>query len=171
MGHVSISTRFTFLMLDLHYIVSVYLNQKYAYLKNIRLCANMLVKGLFTSDTEYEPGISATEARKLGLMSHGPLPVPREMAFHVPKGSCWNDFYDMLKFPAKSKHFQKGVIHAADVNFNGKEKGMAKSNDLRALQTVPPSFQSSFHSWKPFYWYKYTVVIQIIFLAWVLHLL
>ena len=110
-------------MLDMHYIISVYLNQKYAYVKNIRLCANMMVKGLFTSDTEYEPGMSPTEARKLGLMSDGHLPAPREMAFHVPKGCCWDDLYDMIKFPARSKSSKRGVIHGIGVSFDGKEKG------------------------------------------------
>ena len=126
MGYVSVSTRFTFLMLDMNYIASVYVNQRYAYVKNIRLCANMLVKGLFTSDTEYQPGMSASEARKLGLMSAGHIPVPREMAFYVPKGSSWHDLYDVIKFPAKSQHIKKGVIHGDGVTFTDKGKGTKK---------------------------------------------
>ena len=120
LGHVSVSTRYTFLMLDLQYIVSFYLNQKYSYLKNIRLCANMLVKGLFTSDTEYEPGLSINEARKLGLMSTGYVPVPRDMAFHVPKGVNWDELYDLIKFPGKSKPIKKGIIHGNGVEFKDK---------------------------------------------------
>ena len=78
----------------------------------------MLVKGLFTSDTEYEPGLSINEARKLGLMSAGYVPVPRDMAFHVPKGANWDEFYDVIKFPGKSKPVKKGIIHGDGVEFN-----------------------------------------------------
>jgi hypothetical protein len=77
----------------------------------------MLVKGLFTSDTEYEPGLSINEARKLGLMSTGYVPVPRDMAFHVPKGTNWNELYDLVKFPGKSKPSKKGVIHGNGLVF------------------------------------------------------
>ena len=133
LGHISVSTRYTFLMLDLHHIVSFYLNQKYAYLKNIRLCANMLVKGLFTSDTEYEPGLSINEARKLGLMSTGYVPVPRDMAFHVPRGMNWDELYDVIKFPGKSKPVKKGVIHGNGVEFKEnpipEEAGQPKFDD------------------------------------------
>ena len=109
-GDVSLSTRYTFLMLDLRHIISFFLNQQYAYLKNIRLCANMLVKGLYTSDTEYEPGLTINEARRLGLMTTGYVPVPRDMAFHVPKGMDWHELYDVIKFPGKSKPMKKGII-------------------------------------------------------------
>ena len=104
-------------MLDLKYIVSFYLNKKYSYLKNIRLCANMVVKGLFTSDTDYEPGLSINEARRLGLISTGYVPVPRDMAFHVPKGANWSDLYDVIKFPRKSNPAVKnlGRIHGIGI--------------------------------------------------------
>ena len=35
----------------------MYLNRKYSYIKGVRLCANMLVKNIFTSDILYEPGM------------------------------------------------------------------------------------------------------------------
>ena len=66
---------------------------------------------------EYEPGLSINEARKLGLMSTGYVPVPREMAFHVPKGANWNELYDLVKFPGKSKPVKKGIIHGNDLMF------------------------------------------------------
>ena len=56
-GTAPSATRWTVLLIDMSYVLSAYLNYKYAYLKSVRLCANMYVKGLFTSDTEYEPGI------------------------------------------------------------------------------------------------------------------
>ena len=39
----------------------MYLNRKYAYIKGVRLCANMLVKNMFTSDILYEPGMVGLE--------------------------------------------------------------------------------------------------------------
>ena len=47
-------------------MLSVYLNRKYSYVKTIRLCANILIKNVFTSDTKYTPGISMKVARKTG---------------------------------------------------------------------------------------------------------
>ena len=97
-------------MLDFRYILSVYLNRQYAYVKNMRLCANMFLKGLFTSDIDYQPGISASEARKLGLLDQGISPMPREMAFPLPKGADWLQLYDYIKFPPDSKVAQFGII-------------------------------------------------------------
>jgi len=68
-GTTPTSSRWTLLCIDLHYMLSVYLNRKYAYIKTIRLCANMLVKNMFTSDTKYTPGISMKVARKMGLFN------------------------------------------------------------------------------------------------------
>lgn len=43
-------------MLDLQYILSVYLNRCYSHVKSIKLCANMAVKNMFTSDLLLDPG-------------------------------------------------------------------------------------------------------------------
>ena len=104
------SSRWTLLVLDFNYILSIFLNRKYSHLKNIRLCANMFLKGLFTSDMDYKPGISAAEARKLGLLGAGISPLPREMSFHLAKGADWHDIYDYIKFPADAKQSQFGVM-------------------------------------------------------------
>lgn len=76
----------------------------------MRLCANMFLRGLFTSDIDYQPGISASEARKLGLLDQGISPMPREMAFHLPKGTDWHQLYDYIKFPPDQKVAQFGII-------------------------------------------------------------
>ncbi|XP_070579992.1 WD repeat-containing protein 90-like isoform X2 [Ptychodera flava] len=92
--------RWTLLMLDFQYILSMYLNRKYSYLKNVRLCANIMVKNVFTSDMQYEPGLSLKTAKRTGMLSEGVSPVPREMAFPVPKHHDWYDFYDHIRFPS-----------------------------------------------------------------------
>ncbi|CAH1794798.1 unnamed protein product [Owenia fusiformis] len=98
-GPAPLSTRWTILCLDFQYILSMYLNRKYSYIKSVKLCANMLVKNMFTSDSEYEPGMKLDEVKKLGLNLHGISPMPREMAFLLPKTEKWHDHYDLIRFP------------------------------------------------------------------------
>ncbi|XP_013373215.1 PREDICTED: WD repeat-containing protein 90 isoform X2 [Chinchilla lanigera] len=91
--------RWTFLQLDLHDILLVYLSQCYGHLKSVRLCANLLVKNLYTSDLSFDPAVSVTDAQRTKL----PItPVPREMAFPVPKGESWQDHYIHIRFPSDS---------------------------------------------------------------------
>ncbi|MEQ2214340.1 hypothetical protein XENOCAPTIV_001922 [Xenoophorus captivus] len=55
-GPAPTSVRWTCLMMDLRFTLSVYLNRRYSHLKSIRLCANMVVKNMFTSDLLLDPG-------------------------------------------------------------------------------------------------------------------
>lgn len=55
-GPAPTSVRWTCLMLDLQYILSVYLNRCYSQLKSVKLCANIAVKNMFTSDLLLDPG-------------------------------------------------------------------------------------------------------------------
>lgn len=61
------SVRWTCLMLDLQYTLSVYLNQCYSHLKSIKLCANIAVKNMFTSGLLLDPG--ETEIRAAGFFA------------------------------------------------------------------------------------------------------
>ncbi|XP_074646351.1 WD repeat-containing protein 90-like [Tubulanus polymorphus] len=99
-GPTPLSARWTLLSLDFSYILSMYLNRKYSYLKNIKLCANMLVKNIFTSDNEYEPGMTLEEVKRTGLTLNGVRPVPREMSYPLSKGEYWHDNYDLIRFPS-----------------------------------------------------------------------
>ena len=56
-GPAPMSTRWTVLCLDMNYVLSMYLNRKFSYIKNVKLCANMLVKNISTSDILYEVGM------------------------------------------------------------------------------------------------------------------
>ncbi|XP_072312187.1 WD repeat-containing protein 90 [Eucyclogobius newberryi] len=101
-GPAPSTVRWTCLMLDLQSILSTYLNRCYNHLKTIKLCANMAVKNMFTSDLLLNPGVSFSEARLMGLSSsRGTGPVPRDMAFPVPSGSSWHDLYDYIRFPSE----------------------------------------------------------------------
>ncbi|XP_070708545.1 WD repeat-containing protein 90 [Pempheris klunzingeri] len=116
-GPAPTSVRWTCLMLDLQYTLSVYLNRCSSHLKSIKLCANMAVKNMFTSDLLLDPGVSFSEAKLMGLASsQGTGPMPREMSFPVPKGSSWHDLYDYIRFPSEGTKLpfdsiQKGSPH------------------------------------------------------------
>ncbi|XP_069875939.1 WD repeat-containing protein 90-like isoform X1 [Dipodomys merriami] len=91
--------RWTCLQLDLRDILLVYLSRRYGHLKSIRLCASLLVRNLYTSDLCFDPAITIPEARRAKLPV---TPVPREMAFPVPKGESWHDHYVHIRFPSDS---------------------------------------------------------------------
>ncbi|ESP04065.1 hypothetical protein LOTGIDRAFT_230310 [Lottia gigantea] len=102
-GPTPLSARWTVLSLDFQYILSTYLNRKYHFIKSIRLCANMIVKNIYTSDMVYDPGISFSESKKRGMIPGNAAPMPREMAFPLLKGSDWHEVYDIIRFPADSE--------------------------------------------------------------------
>uniref|UniRef100_A0A670JZN3 WD repeat-containing protein 90 n=1 Tax=Podarcis muralis TaxID=64176 RepID=A0A670JZN3_PODMU len=92
------SVRWTCLILDLRYILSLYLNRSYSHLKSVKLCSNLLVKNLFTSDLLFDPGVTSSEAHQSKLATQGISPMPREMTFPVPKGENWHDLYDYVRY-------------------------------------------------------------------------
>ncbi|XP_065392725.1 WD repeat-containing protein 90 isoform X6 [Macaca fascicularis] len=96
-GLVPHGARWTFLQLDLQDILLVYLNRRYGHLKSVRLCASLLVRNLYTSDLCFEPAFSGAPWAKLPV-----TPMPREMAFPVPKGESWHDRYVHVRFPSDS---------------------------------------------------------------------
>ncbi|NXF35192.1 WDR90 protein, partial [Nyctibius bracteatus] len=93
--------RWTCLVLDLRSILSLYLSRRYGHLKSVKLCSNLLVKNLCTSDLLFDPGVTFSEARQGDLACRGLAPMPREMAFPVPKGQKWHDLYDYIRFPSE----------------------------------------------------------------------
>ncbi|XP_031206401.1 WD repeat-containing protein 90 isoform X4 [Mastomys coucha] len=89
--------RWTCLQLDLRDVLMSYLSRHYSHLKSIRLCASLLVRNLYTSDLCFDPAVTVTEARRAKLSVN---PMPREMAFPVPKGESWHDHYIHIRFPS-----------------------------------------------------------------------
>ncbi|XP_037588185.1 WD repeat-containing protein 90 [Cebus imitator] len=96
-GLATAGPRWTCLQLDLQDILMVYLNRRYSHLKSVRLCASLLVRNLYTSDLCFEPAVTGPQGTKLPL-----TPMPREMAFPVPKGESWHDRYIHARFPSDS---------------------------------------------------------------------
>ena len=91
-------TRWTFLSLNMKEIVTKYLFSNFSYLKNIKLCANILVKNAFTSDIEYCPLVSGDKDHSQCL-----YPVPREMSLPLPKDMSFLDLHDYICFPCEEK--------------------------------------------------------------------
>ncbi|KAM6898195.1 WD repeat-containing protein 90 [Lycodopsis pacificus] len=101
-GPAPASVRWTCLMLDLQCTLSVYLNRCHSQLKSVKLSANMAVKNMLTSDLLLDPGVSFSEAKRMGLASSkGTGPMPRDMSYPVPKGVSWHDLYDYIRFPSE----------------------------------------------------------------------
>ncbi|NXW63914.1 WDR90 protein, partial [Eurystomus gularis] len=100
-GRAPADVRWTCLVLDLHSILSLYLSRRYSHLKSIKLCSSLLVKNLCTSDLVFDPGVTFSEARQADLPGRGVAPMPREMAFPVPKGQKWHNLYDYIRFPSE----------------------------------------------------------------------
>ncbi|TMS22208.1 WD repeat-containing protein 90 [Larimichthys crocea] len=133
-GPAPTSVRWTCLMLDLQYTLSVYVNRCYSHLKSIKLCANMSVKNMFTSDLLLDPGVSFSEAKLMGLTSsQGTGPMPRDMSFPVPKGGSWHDLYDYIRFPSEGTKLPFDSIQKG----NPKPEATCVSNQRRPVREEP----------------------------------
>ena len=82
-------TKWTVIALDMPQLLKLhtsnnYSRESYGLLKGIRLCSSMSVKGVYTSDTPYEPST-----------------LPKPLAFYIPSSEKpWDSFYDWKWFPS-----------------------------------------------------------------------
>ena len=89
-------------MIDLQSTLTKYVQRHFLYLKSVKLCANVLVKNMFTSDILFDPTLPQNPRHRLQyekLLKKGMMPIPKEMAFTVPKGGDWTELYDLVAFP------------------------------------------------------------------------
>ncbi|XP_047667072.1 WD repeat-containing protein 90 isoform X2 [Tachysurus fulvidraco] len=134
-GPAPVSVRWTCLMMDLHDVLSVYLRRTHSHLKSIKLCANMAVKNLVTSDLLLDPGLSFSEFRQAGVvLSEGTAPMPRDMRFPVPKGSSWHQLYDYISFPSDG----------AKLPFDSIQKGQSTQGLTPPLHDKSPYREESY---------------------------
>ncbi|XP_040295640.1 WD repeat-containing protein 90 isoform X1 [Bufo bufo] len=124
-GPAPSGSRWTCLLLDLRYILSLYQSRTYSHLRSVKLCSNLLVKNLVTSDLIFNPAMTYTEARQSKALQDGVAPMPREMAFPVPKGEKWDDLYDFIRFPSD----------ASKLPYDSIQKGQSST----AAPGAPPS--------------------------------
>eukprot|EP00041_Stephanoeca_diplocostata_P033073 m.1082433 g.1082433 ORF g.1082433 m.1082433 type:complete len:1886 (-) comp24266_c0_seq4:397-6054(-) len=83
---LELTTKWTFLHLDLGTIVSLYTTREFQYIKWMQFCANVYVRGAYTSD----------------LIFKDPETTPRAMRLMVPAGTSWASRYDMITFPTSN---------------------------------------------------------------------
>uniref|UniRef100_A0A7M4DUS3 WD repeat domain 90 n=1 Tax=Crocodylus porosus TaxID=8502 RepID=A0A7M4DUS3_CROPO len=106
-GVAPANVRWTFLMLDLYYILSMYLNRCYSHLKSVKLCSNLLVKNLYTSDLLFDPGNQFTNPEPnpfpsihicsdYTLSSHNHLSVHLHISTRFKCSVCHNSVYACL---------------------------------------------------------------------------
>uniref|UniRef100_A0AAR2K9A7 WD repeat domain 90 n=1 Tax=Pygocentrus nattereri TaxID=42514 RepID=A0AAR2K9A7_PYGNA len=107
-GPAPVCVRWTCLMMDLRYVLSVYLNKTHSHLKSIKLCANMAIKNIMTSDLLLDPAGM--------VLPEGTAPMPREMCFPVPKGSSWHQLYDYISMKISSGQQRFFIGHTDKVS-------------------------------------------------------
>ena len=92
-------SRWTFLVLDLKSILCQLLNGSHAYVKTLKLCANVVMKGAYTSDFEYHPEPNSSSAVESGNAPGVSANLPRDLSLPVPKGMTFSDLYSYVRFP------------------------------------------------------------------------
>ena len=95
-GSTDPTPRWTLLAVDLQSALATFFNQTYMCLKSVKVCANVFIKGVFTSDQEYTPHHQAGQPCSLTTE-----PLPREMRLFLPKGAHFSDHYHSFVFPAR----------------------------------------------------------------------
>ena len=121
----------TFLVLNLKEILFKYLSSMYSYLKNVKLCSNILVKNVFSSDIEYSP----LEQGGFGGGGYFQLP-PKEMRLPLSNGVEFLDVYDYVCFPGDGRRIQReqsGMMGPSENKLLKKmkpEKVLVSSSDL-----------------------------------------
>lgn len=99
-------TKWSILCIDLISTISSYTNRTYSSVRGFKLCANMLIKNVITSDFIYEPGFNYAEARLRNRIA-----FPRELAYPCEKYENWNLIYDYVFYPSDSINEPK-IQHA-----------------------------------------------------------
>lgn len=96
----STNNQWTVLLFNFPNLLRKYVNREYSHIKSIKLCANMLVKNVFTTSKPYNPHVTDKKIMKIDdITKPGDEPFPREMRFPVPNGHTWSEFYQFIKFP------------------------------------------------------------------------
>ena len=93
-------TRWTILCIDLTSLLKSYSNRTYHCVRGFKLCANMFIKNVVTSDILYEPGVTHAEAKL--RFGNGSSAFPRELSYPCEKYENWHNLYDYISFPGES---------------------------------------------------------------------
>lgn len=123
-------TKWTILCVDLMSLTHQYVpNRNYHSVRGYKLCANLLIKNVITSDFLYQPGMTHAEAK---LKNCGVTAFPRELSYPCEKYENWYQFFDYVVFPGdnNSKSIgQSRVISGACLNETEKRTNLNKQNN------------------------------------------
>lgn len=116
-GKPTFETRWTILCLDLSSLLSNYVHRSFASTKSIKICANVSIKSIGTSNNLYK-------AEKM----------PRDLGLLPPNGVNWYDIFDFIKFPDdndfltsySTKHSSKLVKDLSDLSQNYNKRPVVK---------------------------------------------
>ncbi len=125
-------TRWTIFCVDLVVLMQTYANRSYQCVRGFKLCANMQIKNVVTSDFMYEPGLNHAEARLRGCSA-----LPRELSFPCDKCTNWADLYDQVVFPVGQINRRIGqsriVVSVSELN-------KISTGDVKMLQNSSASY-------------------------------
>ena len=119
------------LCIDLIELTQTYANRTFQCVRGFKLCANLQIKNVVTSDFLYEPGVSHAEARMRGTTA-----IPRELSFPCEKCENWLGMYDYVLFPSESvkECGQSRIV----INLSELGKNCANDRDtLKAMKREP----------------------------------
>ena len=102
-GKLKKNVKWTIFVLDLKSSISDYLSKTFAYLKSVKVCANVLIKNIFTSHSLYSP----FEDPKM------PNYLPKELSFFLPKNTSFDDRYKFIVFPQSAVSQLDLSLHAS----------------------------------------------------------
>ena len=108
-----------------------FLHSTYSHLKGIKLCGNLLVRNIFTSDIRYLPGV---------MEQFGAAKLPKEMSFHVSRGYNFTDLYNFITFPAATQNDRSNVKESTVVNHSKKHHVICEpvgAENIRPGDSVP----------------------------------
>lgn len=133
-------TKWTILCVDLIGLVQQYIpNRTFHSMRGYKLCANLLIKNVITSDFLYEPGLTHAEAK---LKNCGINAFPRELSYPCEKHENWSNLYDYVVFPNDSNKTsgQSRVYASTDSDHQTKRTNLNKPQNT-PFQTVVSHIQ------------------------------
>jgi WD repeat-containing protein 90 len=98
-------TKWSVCCVDMLRLCETYAGRTYKCVRGVRVCANMLIKNIITSDVLYEPGLTGAEARARHSSA-----FPRELAYPCDKFNAWHDLYELVLFPSESASSSSAII-------------------------------------------------------------
>lgn len=137
-------TKWTIFCVDLINLVQSYSNRSYSCVRGLKICSNLLIKNVITSDIMYEPGINCSEARLRNLNS-----FPRDLSFPCDKYENWHQFYEFAVFNADSvssitRHLEPAAVQAKPKSVVSSQpaKNVVTSLPIVGVKTDEPGFIS-----------------------------